>query len=80
MKFSIFSLFISFALFCNAAVYAQQQRVKIEDFITEHEGFEENEFILFVQEHKNKKNYHYRSRLKTHRSLILNLLLFSKEY
>ena len=43
MKFSIFSLFISFALFCNAAVYAQQQRVKIEDFITEHEGFEENE-------------------------------------
>lgn len=43
MKFSIFSLFISFALFCNAAVYAQQQRVKIEDFIAEHEGFEENE-------------------------------------
>ena len=43
MKFSIFSLFISFALFCNATVYAQQQRVKIEDFITEHEGFEENE-------------------------------------
>ena len=43
MKFSIFSLFISFSLFCNALVYAQQQRVKIGDFVTEHEGFEENE-------------------------------------
>ena len=43
MKFSIFSLFISFALLCTLAVSAQEQRVKIEDFIIEHEGFEENE-------------------------------------
>ena len=43
MKFSIFSLFISFAMFCSAALSAQQQRVKIEDFIIEHQGFEENE-------------------------------------
>jgi hypothetical protein len=43
MKFSIFSLFISLALFCSIAVSAQVQRVKIEDFIVEHQGFEENE-------------------------------------
>jgi hypothetical protein len=43
MKFSIFSLFISCALLCAVAVSAQEQRVKIEDFIIEHEGFEENE-------------------------------------
>ena len=43
MKFSIFSLFISFALLYTFAVSAQEQRVKIEDFIIEHEGFEENE-------------------------------------
>jgi len=43
MKFSNFSLFISFALFCSAVVSAQEQRVKIEDFIIEHQGFEENE-------------------------------------
>ena len=43
MKFSVFSLFISLALFCTALLSAQVQRVKIEDFITEHQGFEENE-------------------------------------
>ena len=43
MKFSVFSLFISLALFCTAFLSAQVQRVKIEDFITEHQGFEENE-------------------------------------
>ena len=43
MKFSIFSLFISCTLLCAGAVSAQEQRVKIEDFIIEHEGFEENE-------------------------------------
>ncbi len=43
MKLSIFSLFISFALLTNLLVSAQQERVKIEDFIIEHEGFEENE-------------------------------------
>ena len=43
MKFSTFSLFISLALFCTALLSAQVERVKIEDFITEHQGFEENE-------------------------------------
>ena len=43
MKFSVFSLFISLVLFCTALLSAQIQRVKIEDFITEHQGFEENE-------------------------------------
>ena len=43
MKFSIFYLFISCTLLCAGAVSAQEQRVKIEDFIIEHEGFEENE-------------------------------------
>ena len=43
MKFSVFSLFISLALFGTALLAAQVQRVKIEDFITEHQGFEENE-------------------------------------
>ena len=43
MKFSVFSLFISLTLFCTALLSAQVQRVKIEDFITEHQGFEENE-------------------------------------
>ncbi len=43
MKFSVFSLFISLGLFCTALLSAQVQRVKIEDFITEHQGFEENE-------------------------------------
>ncbi len=43
MKFSVFSLFLSLALFCTALLSAQVQRVKIEDFITEHKGFEENE-------------------------------------
>ena len=43
MKFSAFSLFISLTLFCTALLSAQVQRVKIEDFITEHQGFEENE-------------------------------------
>lgn len=43
MKFRVFSLFISLALFCTALLSAQVQRVKIEDFITEHQGFEENE-------------------------------------
>ena len=43
MKFSVFSLFISLAFFCSALLSAQVQRVKIEDFITEHKGFEENE-------------------------------------
>ena len=43
MKFSVFSLFISLGLFCNALLSAQVQRVKIEDFIIEHQGFEENE-------------------------------------
>ena len=43
MKFSVFSLFISLALFCTSFLSAQVQRVKIEDFITEHQGFEENE-------------------------------------
>ena len=43
MKFSVFSLFISLVLFCTALLSAQVQRVKIEDFITEHQGFEENE-------------------------------------
>ena len=43
MKFSVFSFFISLGLFCTALLSAQVQRVKIEDFITEHQGFEENE-------------------------------------
>ena len=43
MKFSVFSLFISLVLFCTGLLTAQVQRVKIEDFITEHQGFEENE-------------------------------------
>jgi hypothetical protein len=43
MKFSIFSLFLSCALLCSIAMSAQQQRVKIKDFIIEHEGFEDNE-------------------------------------
>lgn len=43
MKLSVFSLFISLTLFCTALLSAQLQRVKIEDFITEHQGFEENE-------------------------------------
>ena len=43
MKFSVFSLLISLGLFCTALLSAQVQRVKIEDFITEHQGFEENE-------------------------------------
>ena len=43
MKFSVFSLFISLTLFCTVLLSAQVQRVKIEDFITEHQGFEENE-------------------------------------
>ena len=43
MKFSVFSLLISLVLFCTALLSAQVQRVKIEDFITEHQGFEENE-------------------------------------
>ncbi|MEC8402453.1 MAG: hypothetical protein VXZ22_01605 [Bacteroidota bacterium] len=43
MNFSVFSLFISLGLFCTALLSAQVQRVKIEDFITEHQGFEENE-------------------------------------
>ena len=43
MKFSVFSLFISLGLFCTTLLSAQVQRVKIEDFITEHQGFEENE-------------------------------------
>ena len=43
MKFRVFSLFISLGLFCTALLSAQVQRVKIEDFITEHQGFEENE-------------------------------------
>ena len=43
MKFIVFSLFISLVLFCTALLSAQVQRVKIEDFITEHQGFEENE-------------------------------------
>ena len=43
MKFNIFCLFISFTLLCAVAVSAQEQRVKIEDFIIEHEGFDENE-------------------------------------
>ena len=43
MKFIVFSMFISLASFCSTEVSAQQQRVKIEDFIIEHQGFEENE-------------------------------------
>lgn len=43
MKFSVFYLFITLALFCITEVSAQQQRVKIEDFIIEHQGFEENQ-------------------------------------
>lgn len=43
MKFGIYSLFISFALFSSIVVSAQEQRPKIEDFILEHDGFEENE-------------------------------------
>ena len=43
MKFIVFSMFIALALFCSTEVSAQQQRVKIEDFIIEHQGFEENE-------------------------------------
>ena len=38
MKFSMFSLFISCILFCTILVSAQEQRVKIEDFIAEHKG------------------------------------------
>lgn len=44
------------------------------------DGFEEGEFILFIQEHKNKKNFHYKTKLKSHYNLILNLIKFSKEY
>ncbi len=43
MKFSIISFFISFTLLFPLATSAQEDRVKIEDFITEHEGFEEND-------------------------------------
>ena len=43
MKFSIISFFISFTLLLPLATSAQEDRVKIEDFITEHEGFEEND-------------------------------------
>jgi len=43
MKFSVFYLYFSFALLCSASLFAQLQRVKIEDFIIEHQGFEENE-------------------------------------
>ena len=43
MKFSVFYFYFSFALLFSASLSAQLQRVKIEDFITEHQGFEENE-------------------------------------
>ena len=43
MKFSIYCLTLSFALFSTLVASAQQKSVKIEDFITEHQGFEENE-------------------------------------
>ena len=43
MKFSIHSLFLSFALFSAVVVSAQEKSVQIEDFIAEHQGFEENE-------------------------------------
>lgn len=43
MKFGFYALFISFVLLTNTVVSAQQERVKIEDFITEHQGFEEND-------------------------------------
>jgi hypothetical protein len=43
MKFSVFYLYFSFALLFSASLSAQLQRVKIEDFIIEHQGFEENE-------------------------------------
>ena len=43
MKFSIISFFISFTLLIPLALSAQEERVKIEDFIIEHEGFEEND-------------------------------------
>ncbi len=43
MKFSIHSLFLSFALFSAVVVSAQEKSVQIEDFIAEHQGFEGNE-------------------------------------
>ncbi|MBT3443477.1 MAG: hypothetical protein HN443_00370, partial [Flavobacteriaceae bacterium] len=43
MKFGFYALFISLVLLTNTVVSAQQERVKIEDFITEHQGFEEND-------------------------------------
>jgi hypothetical protein len=42
-KFGFYTLFISLFLLYNTVVSAQQERVKIEDFINEHQGFEENE-------------------------------------
>ena len=38
MKFGFYALFISLVLLTNTVVSAQQERVKIEDFITEHQG------------------------------------------
>ncbi len=43
MRFSINTIFICLFLLCAEETFAQEQRVKIEDFIEEHEGFEENE-------------------------------------
>ena len=43
MKFGFYSLIISLFLLNNTVVSAQLERVKIEDFINEHQGFEENE-------------------------------------
>jgi len=43
MRFSINPFFISLFLLCAVETFAQEQQVTIEDFIEEHEGFEENE-------------------------------------
>jgi len=43
MRFSINPFFISLFLLCAVETFAQEQQVTIEDFIEEHQGFEENE-------------------------------------
>ena len=43
MKFSFFTRVLGIALLSSVLVSAQIQKVLIEDFIEEHQGFEENE-------------------------------------
>ena len=43
IRLGFYSLFISLVFLSNTAVLGQELRVKIDDFIFEHDGFEENE-------------------------------------